>query len=182
MRLQLPCSFFYEKIYLNELKVYQTKTQQRGERQALSQSRSVNSQGRFLAVPNTKFSEQFVLNGPSSILLLEAEMCISKIKMQVSGIDLAHQKHSQLFSQGLNSSYGAAKLPKVLNPQQHDAKKSQCGGPTQLAIAVGVEFGESDEDKRRFGVGQLVLEDSPDEDSLNSEPEIEPDDKKNVYE
>jgi len=29
---------------------------------------------------------------------LEAEMCISKIKMQVSGIDLAHQKHSQLFS------------------------------------------------------------------------------------
>ena len=44
------------------------------------------------------------------------------------------------------------------------------------------EFGDSDEDKGRAGVGKLMLEDSPDEDSLNSEPEIEADDKKNDYE
>ena len=106
-------------------------------------------------------------------------MCISKIKMQVSGIDLAHQKHSQLFSQGLNSSYGAAKLPKFFMPQQHDAKISECGGPGHHAVAVGAEFGDSDEDKSKGGIRQLVLEDSPDEDSLDSEPEIEPDDKKN---
>lgn len=106
-------------------------------------------------------------------------MCISKIKMQVSGIELAHQKHSQLFSKDLNSFYGAANLPKFFTPQQHDAKKSEFGGPAHHAIAVSAEFGYSDEDKGKEGIRQLILEDSPDEDSLNSEPEIEPDDKKN---
>jgi hypothetical protein len=41
---------------------------------------------------------------------------------------------------------------------------------------VRAEFGDSDEDRGRAGIGKLMLEDSPDEDSLNSEPEVEPDD------
>jgi hypothetical protein len=44
---------------------------------------------------------------------MEAEMCISKIKMQVSGIEQAQQKHSALFSQANVSTYSAAKKPKI---------------------------------------------------------------------
>lgn len=50
---------------------------------------------------------------------MEAEMCISKIKMQVSDIELAHQKHSQLFSQAKISCYSAAKKPKLQEPYSY---------------------------------------------------------------
>jgi len=46
-----------------------------------------------LTAPKSKFSEN-ALNPSSLMLFSEADYCISKIKMQVSGIEQAHALHN----------------------------------------------------------------------------------------
>jgi hypothetical protein len=94
----LPCASYYENVYLQTLgQNEQDVKKDHSPMRPASQTRPMESRGRKLMTPNSKFSEKSL--DPSSYQLLrEAEICISKIKMQVSGIEVASQIHSHLFN------------------------------------------------------------------------------------
>lgn len=88
----LPCAYFYENIYLENLSSKNQDGRQTSKNRPSSQSRIQEKTGRILTAPKSKFSEN-ALNPSSMMLLSEADYCISKIKMQVSGIEHASAVH-----------------------------------------------------------------------------------------